>query len=152
MGYIEDIRKLVGNTPLILSSAGVILTNETGQVLLSFRNDTEDWGLPGGYMELGETLEDTAVRELHEEMNITVRNLELFNIFSGPDFQHIYPNGDVVHSVITVFLASEWVGEIGIDNKEIRAFQFFHLSDLPEKMTKTTGRLLAAYKIAVSAD
>ena len=145
MGYIEDIRKLVGNTPLILSSAGVILTNETGQVLLSYRTDTEDWGLPGGYMEPGETLEETAVRELHEEMSIVVKNLKLFNIFSGPDFQHTYPNGDVVHSVIAVFLATKWDGKIDVDHKEIKAYEFFHLDKLPEKITKTTGKVLEVY-------
>ncbi|WP_169891049.1 NUDIX hydrolase [Litchfieldia alkalitelluris] len=46
MGYIKELRNLVGPMPLILNSAGVLLFN--GQkVLLLYRKDTNDWGIPG---------------------------------------------------------------------------------------------------------
>ncbi len=145
MGYIENIRKLVGNTPLILASAGVILNDDKGRVLLSYRTDTTDWGLPGGYMELGETVQETAVRELQEEMGIDVKDLQLFNIFSGPDFYHTYPNGDKVYSVIVVYLSSQFGGKINVDHNEINTYQFFDLHSLPTTMTKTTKKILEAF-------
>lgn len=145
MGYIEKIRQLVGTTALILSSAGVILTDEKARILLSYRTDTNDWGLPGGYMELGETVEQTAIRELQEELDIFVRHLELFNIFSGPEFYHEYPNGDMVYSVIVIFLASDYYGKINIGDEEIQAFKFFDLNSLPSKLTKTTKKIIEIY-------
>ncbi|WCH49857.1 MULTISPECIES: NUDIX domain-containing protein [Lysinibacillus] len=46
--------------PVILVGSTVIVLNQTREVLLQFRADIEMWGLPGGAMELGETLEETA--------------------------------------------------------------------------------------------
>lgn len=128
-----------------MSSAGVILTDEKGRILLFYRTDTNDWGLPGGYMELGETVEQTAIRELQEELDIFVRQLELFNIFSGPEFYHEYPNGDMVYSVIVIFLASEYYGKINIGDEEIQAFKFFDLNSLPSNLTKTTKKIIETY-------
>src|SRR3954452_10249770 len=75
MGYIEELRNKLGNEPIILNSAGVIILDPEGKVLLQYRKDTNNWGLPGGYMELGETFEDTAKREIKEGMGIGLSNL-----------------------------------------------------------------------------
>jgi 8-oxo-dGTP pyrophosphatase MutT (NUDIX family) len=72
MGYIEELRKLVGNRPVILTGAKVIVFNALGQILLQYRTDTKMWGLPGGLMELGESLEETALREVQEETGLTI--------------------------------------------------------------------------------
>ncbi len=54
MGYIEDIRKLVGHRPLILVGAVVVMVDEHGRILLQQRKFPKgSWGLPGGLMELG---------------------------------------------------------------------------------------------------
>jgi ADP-ribose pyrophosphatase YjhB (NUDIX family) len=78
LGYIEEIRELVGHKPIILNSALVIIKNKEEQVLLEYRNDTNNWGLPGGYMEPCETFEDTITRELAEELNVEIGNLHFF--------------------------------------------------------------------------
>ena len=149
MGYIEEIREKVGEMPIILNSAGVIITDARGRVLLCYRMDTKDWGLPGGYMELGETFKETAMRELQEEMSITIKNLTLFDVFSGSEFYHEYPNGDKVYSVIVIYLASEYGGKITADNKEINEVSFFNLKLLPE-VTTTTKNVLEAYKNSIT--
>jgi hypothetical protein len=50
MGYIESIRELVGNTPLILVRPSVLIVNQSGEILLVCHNDLT-WGVPGGLME-----------------------------------------------------------------------------------------------------
>ena len=67
MGYIEELRKVVGTRPLILVGSAIIILNDKQVLLLQYRSDTYDWGVPGGAMELGETTEETARRELFEE-------------------------------------------------------------------------------------
>lgn len=42
-------------------------------------------GVPGGLMELGETAEETAIRDAYEETGLRVINMRLFGVYSGPD-------------------------------------------------------------------
>src|SRR3954468_20683168 len=129
MGYIEELRNKLGNEPIILNSAGVIILDPVGKVLLQYRKDTNNWGLPGGYMELGETFEDTVKREIREEMGVELSDLAFFEIFSGRDFYHEYPNGDKVYSVIAVYIANDLKEEITPDYKEISQVNYFSVNE-----------------------
>ncbi|MFB9757954.1 NUDIX domain-containing protein [Ectobacillus funiculus] len=79
--------------------------------------DTNDWGLPGGFMESGETIEDTARREIFEEAGLTVGELKLFHIFSGDQVYYEYPKGDQVYSFIICYYSSDITGEIRVDEE-----------------------------------
>ncbi len=65
MSYISSLREVVGNRPIISVGATILVINQKQEVLMQFRSDTLDWGLPGGSMELGETLEEVAAREVN---------------------------------------------------------------------------------------
>ena len=66
MGYIMDLRKIVGHRTLLQVGASVIVEDEQGRVLLQKRTDNHCWGYPGGSTELDERVEDAAARELLE--------------------------------------------------------------------------------------
>jgi ADP-ribose pyrophosphatase YjhB (NUDIX family) len=66
VGYLEELRKVVGSQLLITVGVSVIVLRGDA-VLLEKRHDSQDWGLPGGFKELGESLQETARRELLEE-------------------------------------------------------------------------------------
>ena len=97
--YIMDLRKVVGHAPLLQAGASIIIENENGQVLLEKRTDNHQWGYAGGSIELGETVEEAAKRELFEEMGLVADEMELFYINSGEETHYIYPNGDEVYNV-----------------------------------------------------
>lgn len=96
MGYIMELRKLVGSRPLIMTGACVILINQNKEILLQLRNDKNCWRLAGGSMEIGETLVQVAKRELFEETGLIANKLKLFNVYSGENFYYKYPHGDEV--------------------------------------------------------
>ncbi|WP_419095828.1 NUDIX domain-containing protein [Halalkalibacter suaedae] len=81
MGYIDELRKLIGNRPIISVGATILVVNAEKKILFQHRSDTLDWGLPGGSMELGETLEEVASRELKEETGLTANRFELLGVF-----------------------------------------------------------------------
>lgn len=58
--YILNLRKITGNIPLILCTAGVLIVDNENRVLLQLRSDNKTWSPPGGAMELGESVEETA--------------------------------------------------------------------------------------------
>ena len=135
MDYIKEIRKRLGHDPIILCACGCLIFNEKGQVLLQKRRDNGLWGNPGGCMELGETIYETAIREIREETNLTVSNLELFHIYSGENQHYIYPNMDEVYFVNIIFKTTEYYGELKSDRESLE-LKFFDLDDLPTDITK----------------
>ncbi|NDI35765.1 NUDIX hydrolase [Chengkuizengella sediminis] len=134
MNYVMELRKLVGNRPLILTGSVVLVINKNNELLLQHRSDG-GWGLPGGLMELGESLEDTARREVKEETGLEIGELELLNVFSGPEYYFKVPNGDELYSVTAVYLTHDIKGNIKIDKNESIDVQYFNINELPEGLT-----------------
>jgi len=63
MEYFKYLRQYVGHQPIILPGSVVIILNDHNEVLLQKRLDGS-WGLPGGLMDLGESFEEVAKREV----------------------------------------------------------------------------------------
>ena len=131
MGYIKDLRKYIGHNPLIGVGATTLVFNNKNELLLNLRTDTNTWGIPGGSMELYETIEETAVRELKEETGITAETLELVTVLSGKDFYFEYPNGDKMCTVIVLFKVLNYTGDIKVTDNESKQLNFFSLDNLP---------------------
>ncbi|MDE6412821.1 MAG: NUDIX hydrolase [Eubacterium sp.] len=131
MSYIADIRKYIGHEPMLSAGATIVVLKDN-KILLNLRSDTNTWGIPGGSLELGETLEETAARELKEETNLKAESFTLLNVFSGNDFYFMYPNGDKLHSVIALYLADGVTGELKITDYESYQLQYFGKDELPK--------------------
>jgi len=131
MGYIMDLRKHVGHEPLIVLGATTLVFNDKNELLLNLRSDTNTWGIPGGSMELYETIEETAIRELKEETGITAEKLELVTVLSGKDYYFEYPNGDKMCTVIVLFKVLDYSGRINVSDNESKQLKFFKLDALP---------------------
>ena len=129
--YIMDLRKIVGSRPLIACGACVLVINEQKKILLQRRMDNDKWGLPGGTLDLGETLEDTAKREVYEEVGLTCNRIELIGVFSGPDLYYRYPHGDEVYNVTVAYLCDDFSGTLRVDQCEARDARFFAVEELP---------------------
>lgn len=133
-GYIMDLRKEIGSRCIILTGAGVILEDNLGRILLQRRTDNHCWGIPGGSMELGETFEDTARREVLEETGLIVGELNLFYLNSGPSTHYTYPNGDEVYQACTVFTSSDFSGDITLQEDESEDTEWFYPHQIPDNI------------------
>ncbi|CAJ2231667.1 NUDIX hydrolase [Companilactobacillus paralimentarius] len=143
MDYIHGIRQKVGHEPIILNFAGGILTNDKNEVLLQKRSGMNKWGLPGGAMEYGETVEGTCRREFREEIGLEVT----LNTFFGLSSNHIqhYPNGDVSQTIVTFFLVDYCKGELNPKNGETIDLKYFSKENLPEIFNRQHARCLQHY-------
>ena len=132
MSYVMDMRKKVGHEPIINVGSTILVFNQNNELLLNLRSDTNDWGIPGGGKELNETLEECAIRELKEETNLDINDLELVTVLSGNEYYYKYPNGDEVDCVITLYQARNYSGELNINDEESTQLKFFSFDNLPQ--------------------
>jgi 8-oxo-dGTP pyrophosphatase MutT (NUDIX family) len=145
MSYISELRALVGHRPLILVGVHVMVFDEKQRILLQHRTEDNTWDLPGGFMELGETTEETARRELLEETGLEAGNLTLFQIFSGEEYFYIVPNGDQVYSVSPVYVTNDVKGDLKVNSDEAYDFQYFPTGELPGGMLPSVRKIVESY-------
>src|SRR5215208_6386065 len=97
----------------------VILLPDQRLVLVERGSEPKGWALPGGFVDVGESLEAAAVREAQEETGLDVRLIEQFRAYSDPRRD---PRG---HTVSTVFLGTaEGEPRGGDDAAAARAFRW----------------------------
>jgi len=109
-----------------LIAAGIVLNEGNNKVLLIKRSDSmwgDAWSIPGGHIEYGETVKESLIRELKEELNLNILDIkflayEEFTVPTKPNKQFL--------SINFIVIAKESI----IPNKEIREAKWFDLSKL----------------------
>ena len=145
MSYIMDLRKIVGHRPLLMPCAGAIIGDGKGNILLQQRVDDGTWANHGGSIELDEEVEQAMIREVKEELGITLLEYKLFNIYSGPNHHHIYPNGDEVSCIDIVYVCERFEGEISLQKEEVRQVKWFNKETLPENIHHNCKQAILEY-------
>ncbi|MEM5018308.1 NUDIX domain-containing protein [Metabacillus indicus] len=134
MDYINYLRSMVGHEKVIMVAVGAMVFNEKEELLLQLRSDSRSWGIPGGFMELNESVRETAKREVFEETGITMGELSLFGIYSGPSRDKTFSNGDQAALVEVFFKCTDYSGKFIEQNEETLENRFFPLTDLPDNL------------------
>ncbi|RFU40855.1 NUDIX domain-containing protein [Actinomadura logoneensis] len=144
--YARELRRLVGTRPLLLPRTSAVLVDEAWRLLLLDRADGSGWCLPGGLMEPGESFEETARREVREEVGVELGELTLLDVFSGAEYYYRFPHGDEIYTVTAAYLArvrSDAV--LDVDPREAREARFFDIDDVPEDVLATERPIIARY-------
>ncbi len=145
MSYIAELRGAVGHRPLIMPCVCLIIGDGRGNVLLQKRADDGQWANHGGAIELWETVEEALFRETGEELGVRPVDPKLLGVYSGPDFRHVYPNGDEVMVVDLVHFCHGFTGELRLQPEEVTEVAWFPLEGLPKNLMKHNRIALMDY-------
>jgi len=126
-------------------SVRVVVFNENGELLMVQERQDGDFAVPGGWCEIFDTLQETAVKEVKQESGLDVKVQRLLAIFQRERYKD-YPT--VISEQVHYFLA-ELIGGTMKNNHEILAVGFYDVNSLPQLSKKNSKReLLTAIKIA----
>jgi ADP-ribose pyrophosphatase YjhB (NUDIX family) len=115
-----------------------LIYDRRGHLLLQKRADGGQWGLPGGAMEIGESVTEAIVREVREETGLRVKVRRIVGVYSKPALQVVrYPDGNVWHWVSVCMECTVVGGTLNtIPDEETLALAYFPLARLPRPMLR----------------
>jgi ADP-ribose pyrophosphatase YjhB (NUDIX family) len=117
----------------LVPAASTVVTDEHGRILLHRRSDNDRWSLPGGAMELGETIAGCAVRETLEETGLEVEVTAIVGTYSNPGHVFAYDDGEV-RQEFSVCFAARVVGgapRVSEESTEVAWFRPEEIAGLP---------------------
>ncbi|MEV8207800.1 NUDIX hydrolase [Streptomyces sp. NPDC079189] len=117
--YINDPNAPKANS--IVPSVTAVALNEAGEVLLIHKTDNDLWALPGGGVDVGESVADAAVRETKEETGFDVEVTGLVGLYTNPAHVMAYDDGEVRQQFSICFTARIVGGELrtSSESKEV---------------------------------
>ena len=130
--YLGRVRSSVGDsdTLLFVGARGVIL-DDRNRLLLIQRSDNHRWAIPAGAMELGESMEECAIRETWEETGLRATSLTPFAFYTRYTYTNDY--GHTYQQILMSFRIHTWEGELVRQTEESVDAGFFALDKLPQE-------------------
>ena len=117
----------------LVPAASAIVTDGHGRIVLQRRADNDLWALPGGGMELGESLADTVRREVREETGLEVEPSYVVGVYTDPAHVFAYDDGEV-RQEYSVCVACRIVGgtlAVSEESTELGVFTPNEVDELP---------------------
>ncbi|MGW6729945.1 NUDIX domain-containing protein [Nocardia sp. NPDC055029] len=136
--YYRDPNAPKANSLVPGSSALVV--DSDGRILMQRRGDSGNWSLPGGAMEIGETLEQCAVRETKEETGLDIEITGLLGIYTDPEHVIEYSDGEVRQEFAVTYYGRVTGGELRVSS-ESTAVRFLSQEELSVLPVHPTVRL-----------
>jgi ADP-ribose pyrophosphatase YjhB (NUDIX family) len=113
---------------LRLGCSAVLLSDDHQTVLLTRRTDNDQWCLPGGMIDPGESVAEGCEREVFEETGLKVRVIRLTGVYSNPNRLTVYPDGNKAFVIVLNFEVELIGGKLGLSDETTDA-QFFPIAE-----------------------
>jgi ADP-ribose pyrophosphatase YjhB (NUDIX family) len=103
----------------LVPAASAVVVDQAGRILLHRRNDNDLWSIPGGAMEVGERIADTAVREVKEETGLAVQPEALVGIYTDPRHVVEYGDGEIRQQFSVCFACRVVGGDLAVSDESL---------------------------------
>ncbi len=129
----------------LVPAASAIVTDDQGRILLHRRSDTQLWSIPGGAMEVGESIAQTVVREVQEETGLVVEPERLLGIYTNPNHVIEYGDGEIRQQFSICFACRPVGGELATSTEESLEVGFFTPEQIEHMSMHASIRLRIAH-------
>jgi ADP-ribose pyrophosphatase YjhB (NUDIX family) len=106
--YYDDPEAPKANS--LVPSVNVVVVNDIGELLMIRRSDNDNWAVPGGAIDLGESVSQAAIRETREESGIDCEITGIVGIYSDPKHVLLYTSNGEVRQEFSIVLTARPVG------------------------------------------
>src|SRR6266852_9046402 len=120
--YLNDPHAPRANS--LVPAASAIVMNGEGKILLHRRSDNTLWGLPGGAMEVGESIGETVIREVKEETGLDVVPQYIVGIYSNPKHVIAFADGEVRQQFSICFACKMVSKELHVSDESLEVAFF----------------------------
>jgi ADP-ribose pyrophosphatase YjhB (NUDIX family) len=141
--YYDDPNAPEANS--LVPSVNVIVVNDNGDILMIRRSDNDNWALPGGAIDLGESVTQAAIRETKEETGIDCEITGLVGIYSDPKHVIHYTSNDEVRQEFSIVLTARPTGGHPTPSDESPEVHWIRLSTVDALKMDWSMRLRIAH-------
>ncbi len=125
----------------IVPSVNVAVTNDAGEILLIRRSDNDNWALPGGGVDIGESLAEAGVRETREETGIECEITGLSGIYTDPRHVILYTSNGEVRQEFSIVLTARATGGSPAPSSETSEVKWVTLDEVGNYPMDSSMRL-----------
>jgi ADP-ribose pyrophosphatase YjhB (NUDIX family) len=117
----------------LVPGGSALVVDDEGAILMQRRSDSGNWSLPGGVMDIGETLEQCVIRETKEESGLDIEITGLLGIYTDPEHIIAYADGEIRQEFNITFYGRVRGGQIAVSDEstEVRFLRMDELAELP---------------------
>ena len=114
----------------LVPAASAVVADASGAILLICRTDNGLWSIPGGAMEIGESIAETVIREVREETGLKVEPVSIVGIYTNPHHVVEYSDGEVRQEFSICFACRLVGGDLSTSDESSRV-EFVPLGQIP---------------------
>jgi len=115
----------------LVPSVNVVVASDADDILLIRRTDNGNWALPGGAIDLGESVAQAAVRETHEESGIECSITGIAGIYSDPGHVILYTSNGEVRQEFSIVLTARALSGQPTPSSESSEIRWVPASEIP---------------------